>query len=84
MQDLDPSDARRKYARKHFGIEVHTGSIVAAESVLENQFEGVKFDCIILSHVLEHIRDLESVFENLANLTQIGSTLYLEVPDATR
>jgi len=78
-QGLDPSDASRKYARAHFGIEVHIGSIVAPELSLEGEF-----DCVVLSHVLEHVRDLEATFENLRKLTRDGSTLYLEVPDATR
>jgi SAM-dependent methyltransferase len=41
------------------------------------------FDCIILSGVLEHLRDLHGAMEGLMPLLKTNGLLYIEVPDAT-
>jgi SAM-dependent methyltransferase len=41
------------------------------------------FDCIILTGVLEHLRDLRGAMEGLAPLLTSNGLLYIEVPDAT-
>jgi SAM-dependent methyltransferase len=41
------------------------------------------FDCIVLSGVLEHVRDLHGALEGLVPLLKINGFLYIEVPDAT-
>jgi hypothetical protein len=43
-----------------------------------------KFDCIVLSHVLEHVFDLPTFFAAVARLLVPGGYLYLETPDASR
>ncbi len=39
---------------------------------------------IVLSHVLEHVRDLEQALRGLHRHLEPGGWLYIEVPDATR
>lgn len=41
------------------------------------------FDCIILSGVLEHVRDLHAALKGLVPLLKTTGFLYIEVPDAT-
>lgn len=43
-----------------------------------------KFDFVILSHVLEHIRDLQMVIDIIKNKLTEKGILYIEVPDASR
>jgi len=42
-----------------------------------------KFDCIVLTHVLEHIYDVKGAIENLLSLLNEGGILYIEVPNAS-
>jgi SAM-dependent methyltransferase len=42
------------------------------------------FGLVILSHVLEHIRDLGQAAKLLTHLVRPGGLLYIEVPDASR
>lgn len=41
-----------------------------------------KFDLVILSHVLEHICDLQLALEFIANKLKDNALLYIETPDA--
>lgn len=50
----------------------------------EHPFSDASFDGIILSHVLEHVRDLSTALANVARLLRPGGWLYVEVPDAAR
>jgi SAM-dependent methyltransferase len=43
-----------------------------------------KFDCVILSAVLEHIRDLNRAIEKITALLSVDGLLEIEVPDASR
>jgi SAM-dependent methyltransferase len=42
------------------------------------------FDCVIISHVIEHIYDLNTAIENLLSFVKNGGLLYIEIPDASR
>ena len=42
------------------------------------------FDCVSLSHVLEHVLDVARALANLRSLVREGGLLYVEVPDARR
>lgn len=42
------------------------------------------FDGIILSHVMEHVRDLAAAMELVHRLLNPGGWVYIEVPDASR
>lgn len=43
-----------------------------------------KYDCVILSHVLEHVYDLQAAVKAIDGLLRKGGILYVEVPDASR
>jgi dTDP-glucose 4,6-dehydratase len=77
VQGLDPSPHSALYALEHFGIKIHCGSLFN-HPILE------RFDCVILSHVLEHVRDLSEALQAVRQLVKPNGILYLEVPDATR
>jgi SAM-dependent methyltransferase len=54
---------------------------------LENFPQGFlkqTFDCVIVSHVLEHVYDLSTAVKNAFSLVKTGGFLYLEVPDSSR
>ena len=74
---LDPSPACAAAAARLYAIPVHTmtlGDIAAS---------GERFDVLIMVGVLEHLRDLDSAFEQLRTLLQPSGLLYVEVPDVT-
>ena len=74
---LDPSAACAAACRER-GFEAYVGSIASAPAHMP------KFDCVVFSHVLEHIYDIPSFFTAARSLLNPGGYLYLETPDATR
>lgn len=44
--------------------------------------EGQKYGCVVLSHVLEHIYDVEIEFRRIVALVDTSAIMYIEVPDA--
>jgi hypothetical protein len=43
-----------------------------------------KFDCVVFSHVLEHVYDIPAFFTAARGLLAPGGYIYIETPDATR
>jgi 2-polyprenyl-3-methyl-5-hydroxy-6-metoxy-1,4-benzoquinol methylase len=80
---LDPSP-RCAAACRERGFEAYVGSISSSSSSASNPAHMPKFDCVVLSHVLEHVYDLPSFFTAARRLLTPGGYLYLETPDATR
>lgn len=76
---LDPSPACVRSVNG-VGIECHLGGIFDRSALAA----GRRFDCVILSHVMEHIRDLGSAVSVLIDLVAPGGILYIEVPDGSR
>jgi len=76
---LDPSP-RCAAACRERGFEAYVGSISGASAPAHMP----KFDCIVFSHVLEHIYDIPEFFRAARRLLTPGGYLYLETPDATR
>ena len=77
LAGIDPAPACVANTRRR-GFEAYAGSLSAIP-------DGVgTFDVVILSHVLEHVRDLHSALDGLRQLLHRGSLVYIEVPDATR
>ncbi len=74
---IDPSPACVR-ATQAKGIEAFTGSIFALPDGLG------EFDCILFSHVFEHILDLQGCLANVTRLNGPNGLLYVEVPDASR
>lgn len=65
-------------------INVLNKGIDAFEGTIFNISTTQKFDCIILSHVLEHVYDLKLAIKNIDNVLNDGGTLYIETPDASK
>jgi SAM-dependent methyltransferase len=76
---LDPSP-RCAAACRERGFEAYVGSISAASAPAHMP----KFDCVVFSHVLEHVYDIPAFFATARHLLATGGYLYLETPDATR
>jgi SAM-dependent methyltransferase len=72
--DLDPSAVRAARAE---GLDVQEGSYA-----LLTDF-GQVFDCIICSHVLEHVHNPQDMLRRLAKALKPDGTLLLSLPNAT-
>jgi SAM-dependent methyltransferase len=63
---------------RKYGIEAHPGS-------LSNFPPGLgQFDLIILSHVLEHVKDIREALQYIHTILFTSGYVYIEVPDASR
>jgi 2-polyprenyl-3-methyl-5-hydroxy-6-metoxy-1,4-benzoquinol methylase len=72
---LDPSPIASEIARKRYGLSVFQGSLL-------DELDIGKFDFMILSHVLEHIEDVNIFLLKLKNILTPQGLVYIEVPDA--
>ncbi len=79
IMGIDPSKACNNHV-KNLGIHCIEGDIFS------ESFRDLSqtFDCIILTHVLEHIYDLSDAIMNLSLKLNKNGVLYIEVPDASR
>jgi len=75
---VDPSEACVANTRLIPGVDAFVGGLSALP------VSAGKFDAIILSHVLEHVRDLRPVLRGLHGFLRPGGWLYVETPDAAR
>jgi len=75
---FDPSPACADAARRLYGLKVISASIYELRKTED------RFDAIILTGVLEHLRDVDESLTALTGLLNPGGILYIEVPDATR
>jgi predicted TPR repeat methyltransferase len=75
---IDPSPACVEATRNLRKGEVWVGTLSAIP--LETGF----FDGVILSHVMEHVRDLSAAMDHVHSLLNPGGWVYIEVPDASR
>ena len=78
LTGLDPSPICAANTRQHAGIRGEAGSLAN----LPPDFGP--FDCVILSHVLEHVQDLRAAIGAVRQLLARKGVVYLEVPDAMR
>ena len=76
---LDPSP-RCAAACRDRGFEAYVGSISSASAPAHMP----KFDCVVFSHVLEHVHDIPAFFTAARRLLAPGGYIYIETPDATR
>ena len=74
---IDPSPACVDAVRS-LGISALPGTILAMPA------GAPQGDCVILSHVLEHARDVRAAVSALRRAVRAGGIAYVEVPDATR
>jgi 2-polyprenyl-3-methyl-5-hydroxy-6-metoxy-1,4-benzoquinol methylase len=78
LTGLDPSPACAENTRRIPGVRAEAGSLADPPAGFGS------FDCVILSHVLEHVQDLRSSIAAIAHLTAEDGCVYLETPDAGR
>ncbi len=75
---IDPSPVCIQNVKRQYGIEAFNGSLFNIPPGLG------KFDLIVLSHVLEHMKDLRPAIWQIHELLLTSGCAYIEVPDASR
>lgn len=75
---VDPSLSCVDLLNDKKGIKCEQGSISAIP--FHNQYA----DIVILSHIIEHLLDLETALQSVANKLVPNGKVYVEVPDSTR
>lgn len=75
---VDPSLVCAETAKRLYDISVHNYNL------WNLPVPEQKFDCVILSAVLEHIRGLNRAIEKITSLLSVNGLLEIEVPDASR
>lgn len=78
LHGIDPSQTCVNEA-KDKGIDVHLGGIFFN---LNEVFGSEEFELIILSHVLEHVKDIDIAIKNIISILKKSGFLYIEVPNA--
>ncbi|MCJ7437016.1 MAG: class I SAM-dependent methyltransferase, partial [Acidimicrobiia bacterium] len=78
LTGLDPSPIAVAAANRRHGINAVTGSF------LDPPPGFGPFDVIVLSHVLEHVTDVQGAASGLRSLLAPDGLVYVEVPDASR
>lgn len=63
---------------KKLGYQAYFGGVFNLEELGDK-----KYDVVILSHVLEHMCDLQHTVDNLKSLLTPNGIIYIEVPDAS-
>jgi SAM-dependent methyltransferase len=74
---LDPSPRCSEICRVQ-SFEAYAGTIAAPPPNMP------RFDCVVLSHVLEHVFDIPAFFASVRKVLVPNGYLYLETPDASR
>ena len=77
LEGVDPSPACVA-AVASIGMNGHVGTLFRMPAAIHGA------DCVILSHVMEHVRDVGEGFAHIRRALRAGGLLYIEVPDATR
>jgi SAM-dependent methyltransferase len=75
---IDPSPRCAQEAKRLYGIPVLTGSF------FDLPLDGRQFDLLILTGVLEHVRDVGQMLGKIGRLLAPNGLLFIGVPDATR
>jgi SAM-dependent methyltransferase len=78
LMGLDPSPTCAGVAQELYGLRVLTGTLSSPPTVLG------RHDVVLLSAVLEHIRDLRVALRQVGGILESDGTVYVEVPDVTR
>jgi SAM-dependent methyltransferase len=76
----DPSRFGREVAKLKYGFDTDVANRFRDTRFFKN---GDKFGFVILSHVVEHIADIEAFFEDIRPAIDDNGLLYIEVPDIT-
>ncbi len=78
LTGIDPSPGCVAQAARIAGVRAHVGSLSDIPDA------AGPFDLVILSHVLEHVRDLKPALSYLHRFLSETGVVYVEVPDASR
>lgn len=73
---IDPSPVCVENTRR-LGIEAHQGSLFLS-------FKENAYDCVILSHTLEHVEDVRGAVNWIQERLKPDGVVFLETPDASR
>ncbi len=73
---IDPSSVCVDNTRQ-LGFEAYQGSLFLP-------FEEYAYDCVILSHTLEHVRNVRGAIEWIEKRLKPNGIIYIETPDAAR
>lgn len=73
---IDPSPVCVENTRR-LGVCAEIGSLV-------QPLDHERFDCVVLSHTLEHVQDLKQAAQWIYSILADSACVYLEVPDAAR
>ena len=82
LTGIDKSMSCINYLRNNLGIRAIHGGLFEHQFD-DRLFSNEKFDLIILSHVLEHVYDLNSALQFVFGKLEPDGLLYLETPDAS-
>lgn len=80
LAGLDPSRQCVENVRST-GFDADQGGLFTGNS---GSMRSQGYDCLLLSHVFEHVRDLAEAVVWLRNLLAKDGLVYIEVPDASR
>jgi SAM-dependent methyltransferase len=75
---VDPSPSCAQMAMQRFGIRVKTGTF--SKLILPEGFA----DVMVLTGVLEHVRDLGQALDKIALHTKMAGRVFISVPNASR
>jgi len=71
--DVDERSART--------ISARTGAPVLSGDLLAHDFGGVRFDCVLMDQVLEHLKDPAAYLRHIRTLVRSRGVLYIGVPN---
>jgi len=77
LTGFDPSEECCRIGRELHGLEMHHSTINQLSRVNE------KYDIVIMTGVLEHLRDLDGSIASLKSILKKDGRLFLAVPDAS-
>lgn len=75
LTGVDPAPVAVKIAKERYGIKV------IESNLLDGKVNG-QYDYIIITHVMEHIKDLRKFLSAIIVLMAPGCKIYIESPDA--
>ena len=73
---VEPSHFAADFARRRFGLDVHTGTLATVD------LPDAAFDCVVMGDVIEHLPDPGAALDAVARLLRPRGVLYLALPDA--
>lgn len=78
LRGVDPAPSCARETERLAGVPAFAGTLFDLPEALG------EYDGVILSHVMEHVRDLRLALESVSRRLRPGGWIYIEVPDATR